>query len=321
MQNQGRISKDYNMQNAEVVEVSVIKKEYAVEDLLSLTAFDKQINAAYITSIEDAITRALSFPLDDAVIDQQAAKGAVVTEKMKLGEEHFQDIKYFVEKAFPDNSNVKKEFGYNDYSKAKKKPSTFVAFLRQLSTTVNNYEDPLKDAGMDESMLLVSAKRADELETASAAHERSKNGRLLITQDRTIAYNVLYGKIKLLCSAGKRVFKTNYAKYRRYILYENHQTLPPISEDYVSLPAGQTATADIEFNMNAVYLFKNAGVTEVRCCRHDKEDEPNTGEGFILTAGAEVVKDALEIPGTGSFINVTNLSTTDSGLFLVQFAE
>jgi hypothetical protein len=319
--NQVKVTKDYNMQNAEVVEVSVIKKEYAVEDLLSLTAFDKQINAAYITSIEDAITRALSFPLDDAVIDQQAAKGAVVTEKMKLGEEHFQDIKYFVDKAFPDNSNVKKEFGYNDYSEAKKKPATFVAFLRQLSTTVNFYGDPLKDAGMDESMLLVSAKRADELETASAAHERSKKGRLLITQDRTIAYNVLYGKIKLLCSAGKRVFKTNYARYRCYILYEGHQSLPPISEDYVSLPAGQTATADIEYNMNAVYLFKNAGVTEVRCYRHDKEEEPNTGEGFILTAGAEVVKEALEIPGTGNFINVTNLSTTDSGLFLVQFAE
>jgi hypothetical protein len=319
--NLGKVTKDYNMQNAEVVEVSVIKKEYAVEDLLSLTAFDKQINAAYITSIEDAITRALSFPLDDAVIDQQAAKGVVVTEKMKLGEEHFQDIKYFVDKAFPGNSNVKKEFGYNDYSEAKKKPATFVAFLRQLSTTVNFYGDPLKDAGMDESMLLVSAKRADELETASAAHEVSKKGRLLITQDRTIAYNELYGKIKLLCSAGKRVFKTNYARYRRYILYENHQSLPPISEDYVSLPAGQTATADIEYNMNAVYLFKNAGVTEVRCYRHDKEDEPNTGEGFILTAGAEVVKEALEIPGTGNFINVTNLSTTDSGLFLVQFAE
>jgi hypothetical protein len=73
--------------------------------------------------------------------------------------------------------------------------------------------------------------------------------------------------------------------------------------------------------MNAVYLFKNAGVTELRCYRHDIEDEPNAGEGFILTAGAEVVKEALEIPGTGNFINVTNLSGTESGLFLVQFAE
>jgi hypothetical protein len=104
-------------------------------------------------------------------------------------------------------------------------------------------------------------------------------------------------------------------------LYENHQPLPPVSEDYISLPAGQTATADIEYNINAVYLFKNAGVTEIRCGLHDKEDEPNGGEGFILTAGAEVVKDATEIPGVGNFINVTNLSGTDSGLFLVQYAE
>jgi hypothetical protein len=321
MANNGKVIKNYNLQNAEVIEVSVIKKEFGVEDLPSLTQFDKQMNPAFFTSVETSITHALSFPLDDAVIDQQAAKGIIVSEKMKLGEEHFQDIKYFVDKAFPTNPAIKKEFGYNDYSESKMKPATFVAFLRQLSTTVNNYGDTLKAAGMDDAMLLVPAKRADELENASKEHEIAKKVRALTTQERTIAYNELYAKIKLLCSAGKRVFKTNYAKYRRYILYEGHQSPPPVSEDYISLPAAQTATADIEYSNTSVYLFKNAGVTDLRFYRHDKEDEPNTGEGFILTAGAEVVKEATEIPGTGSFINVTNLSETDSGLFLVQYAE
>ena len=322
MPNQGKVTKDYNLQNAEVIETAVIKKEYAVEDLTSITAFDRNINPAFITSIETAITHALSFPLDDAVIDQQAAKGIVVGEKMKLGEEHFQDIKYFAEKAFPTNTAIKKEFGYNDYSEAKKKPATFVAFLRQLSTTVNFYETPLKAAGMDEAMLLVSDKRADELEKASKEHEMSKKGRLLITQDRTIAYNEVYAKIKLLCSAGKRVFKTNYARYRRYILYENHQTLPPVSEDYIS-SAGRSngyCRHRIQNHIQCTCL-RMPELPKCRCCRHDKEDEPNGSEGFILTAGAEVVKEALEIPGTGNFINVTNLSGTDSGLFLVQFAE
>jgi hypothetical protein len=32
-------------------------------------------------------------------------------------------------------------------------------------------------------------------------------------------------------------------------------------------------------------------------------------------------KDAYEIPGTGNFINVTNLNETENGLFLVQLAE
>jgi hypothetical protein len=32
-------------------------------------------------------------------------------------------------------------------------------------------------------------------------------------------------------------------------------------------------------------------------------------------------KDADEIPITGNFINVTNLSETENGLFLVQMAE
>jgi hypothetical protein len=321
MANLGNVKKEYNKKNSEVVQEGVIKKEFATEDLPLLTPFDKEINPDFLISMQNSILKAQGIPLDNAVIDQQAAKGVIVDVQVSLSESHFQDIKYFVDKAFPKNNTIKKEFGYNDYSKAKKKPATFVAFLRQLGITVNNYKEPLQDKGMDVTMLTESAKRADALEKASKEHEVSKKVRLLSTQTRTLAHNELWGKIKQLCRAGKRVFKTDYARYRRYILYDGHQTPPPISEDYIILPAGQTATADIEYSNTSVYLFKNAGVTEVRCGRHDKEDEPNTGEGFILTAGAEVVKEALEIPGTGNFINVTNLSTTDSGLFLVQYAE
>jgi len=51
------------------------------------------------------------------------------------------------------------------------------------------------------------------------------------------------------------------------------------------------------------------------------EDAPNGDLGFELTAGAEVVKDIADVPGIGDFINVTNLSTTKEGLYLVRMAE
>jgi hypothetical protein len=203
----------------------------------------------------------------------------------------------------------------------RQKPALFVPFLRQLGVTVNKYGQRLRDKGMPAAMLTVSAALADKLQKDARDHELSMKERTLTTQERRIAYNEVWNMMKQLCLAGKRVYKNNYAKYRRYILYEGNQAPPPIVEEYESLPAATTATADVEFTNNSVVLFKNPGVTELLICRNTIENQPNGETGFILTSNAEVVKEIPEVPGTGNFINVTNLSTTDSGLFLVQLAE
>jgi hypothetical protein len=312
---------EFNKPAAVMLEQAGIVKEFLVQDLAEIKAYDEEIDEDYVAGFDASIRHAMEMPIDNVVIDQQAGKGEIVMEKRKLCEEHVRDIKYFVKKAFPDNKSIRNEFGFNDYEEAKQKPAEFVIFMRQLEETVDTYKDKLRAKGMPAAKIGVAATLANELETAIKTHGTSKKGRILTTQDRRIAYNEVWNKIKLVCEAGKNVFSNNYARYRRYILYEGNQTPPPIVEEYESLPAAQTATADLEFTNDSIVLFKNPGVTDLLICRHNKENEPNGEIGFILTSNAEVVKDILDVPGAGNFINITNLSETDSGLFLVQLAE
>lgn len=315
------IQYDFNKPISTMLEQAGVVKEFADQDIDDLKVFDEELDEDYITGFGESITRAKAIPLDEIVMDMQAGKSAVVLATRKICEDHFADIKYFVNKAFPKDTAIKNEFGYNDYEEVRTKPAMFVPFLRQLNITVNKYAQQLRDKGMPAALLTISATLAGKLEKDARDHEISMKGRTLTTQDRRIAYNEVWNMMKQFCLAGKRVYKTNYAKYRRYILYEGTQTPPPIIEEYESLPAATTATADVEFTNESVLLFKNPGVTELLICRHNIENQPNGEVGFILTASAEVVKEILEVPGTGNFINVTNLSTTDSGLFLVQLAE
>lgn len=304
-----------------MLEQAGVVKEFASLDVNDLKAFDEELDEDYIIRFEASITKAKAIPLDEIVMDMQAGKSAVVLATRKLCEDHFADIKYFVNKTFPKDTAIKNEFGFNDYEEVRTKPAMFVPFLNQLSITINKYSQQLRAKGMPEALLTVSATLARKLEKDARDHEVSMKERTLTTQDRRIAYNEVWNMMKQLCLAGKRVYKNNYAKYRRYILYEGTQTPPPIIEEYESLPAATTATADVEFTNESVLLFKNPGVTELLICRHNIEDQPNGDTGFILTANAEVIKEIPEVPGTGNFINVTNLSNTDSGLFLVQLAE
>lgn len=87
--------------------------------------------------------------------------------------------------------------------------------------------------------------------------------------------------LAMFCAAGKNVYRKNYAKYRRYILYEGNQTPPP-GELYEPLPASETATALHEFSTTDTLLFVNAGVTISSSAGTPLKKNP-TAPGFDLS--------------------------------------
>lgn len=293
------------------------------ENLADFTAYDREITEDWITDLESDIAAAVLIPLDESVVDVQSGLGKIVDQKLKSGEDHYGDIKYWIDKCFPGQLEVQNEFGYDDYGKVRGKVPEFILFLKNAGIRLNTkkYKDVLVARGMPDTMLAASALIATDLETADTQYQVSKKSRTGATQDRRIAYNNIWDKISMFCKAGKNIYRDNYAKYRLFVLYEGNQVLPPVGEEYESLPPLDTATAMNEFNTTDVLLFKNAGVTVLRFCRHTVEEEPNGTVGFTLEPNSETVKPVADIPGVGDFINVTNLSETESGLYLVQLAE
>jgi hypothetical protein len=315
------VQKLFDKTQDEMLQEATVKIEFAIEDVGPISSFDTKMDLPFFTICKNRLAAAKLIPTDNVVVDQVAQKSDVVKGLLNDSRNAFQDLKHFINKAFEGNNNVKKEFGYDDYEDARKSQPKMIVFMNQLTITVGKYNTRLTDQGMPAALATRISTLAKDLEAANKEQEVSKSERSGATQDRIMAYNNVWKDLQVICSAGKRAFSTNYAKYRRYILYSTNQQPPELPDEYDVLPAGATVTALTEFTTVTPILFKNAGETDIRCFRNTKEDEPNGDLGFDLTAGAEVVKDIEDIPGIGDFINVTNLSKDKEGLYLVRMAE
>jgi hypothetical protein len=315
------IQRYYAKSDAEMLEDATVKEALAAEDIVKISGFDTKVDLPFLTTCGTRLTAAKAILTDEMVLDQVSQKSEVVRSLLTESRNAFQDVKHFVEKAFPKDIGVKKEFGYDDYEDARKSQPKMIVFMKMLATTVGKYSVQLTAQGMPAALPTRITNLAKDLENANKDQEMSKSGRTISTQERINAYNAVWKDLQVICSAGKRAHIDDYARYRRYILYTTNQQPPELPDTYDILPAGATATALTEFTTVTPIVFINAGETDIRCFRHTKEDEPNGDLGFDLTAGAQVVKDIADIPGIGDFINVTNLSADKEGLYLVRMAE
>jgi hypothetical protein len=315
------VQKLYNKTHPEMLEDATVKETFAAEDITKISDFDTKIDLPFLTLCGTRLTAAKAILTDEMVMDQVMQMSQAMKDLLNGCRNGFQDVKHFVEKAFPNDKGVKKEFGYDDYEDARKSQPKMIVFMKMLATTVGKYSVQLTDQGMPATLPTRITNLAKDIETANKEQEVSKSGRTITTQERINAYNAVWKDLQVICSAGKRAHINDYARYRRYILYTTNQQPPVLPDEYDVLPAGQTATALTEFTTVTPIVFINAGETDLRFFRHTVEDAPNGDLGFVLTAGAQVVKDIQDVPGTGDFINVTNLSTDKEGLYLVRMAE
>ena len=97
---------------------------------------------------------------------------------------HFQKMKYYIEKAFPEESSIWKAFGYNDYEKARASETLLLQFMKTLHSQAVKFSAKL---------LSVNYKQADidkintlwqELMNADQAQEAFKRERPFVTQSR-----------------------------------------------------------------------------------------------------------------------------------------
>lgn len=316
------VQKLFDKTQSELLQDATVKITFAIEDVGPISAFDTKMTLPFLTGCNDRLEAAKLLLTDDVMKDVLAQKTDVVKNLSGDCRNAFQDLKHFINKAFEGNNGVKKEFGYDSYEEARKSQPKLIVFMNQLVTTVDKYNGKLTDAGMPAALASRIETLAKDLETANKVQEIGKSERSGATQDRLISYNNVWKDLQVICSAGKRAFSTNYAKYRRYILYSTNQQPPELPVEYEVLPAGQSATALTEFTTVTPIVFINAGTTDLRFGRSTVEEGPvSEEEGFVLIAGAEVIKEMADIPGIGDFINVTNLSATTEGLYLVRMAE
>lgn len=128
---------------------------------------------------------------------------------------HFQDAKYFIRKAFPDNA-MQNKFGFGDYRAMSRNPNKVLLFMDLFYQTADENKVALIAKGYTQAKI-------DEIETltqsfrnATRALQNVKKDRFENTHNRITKMNNVWKILQQVNSASKIVFKNNWAKIKQY---------------------------------------------------------------------------------------------------------
>lgn len=154
-------------------------------------------------------------------------EGAVETEKvddeMQVARNKWTQMRYFIERAFPDYRAMLKVFGADTYLKVRQSQPKMMEFLQGLHGASVEYKPQLLAAGCSEAAI-------DEIETIGAAlsqkndvQNKAKRGRPKITAQRIALLNAPYVKMARVNKAAQMVFMTSPAKRGQYTFLANRR--------------------------------------------------------------------------------------------------
>ena len=204
--------------DADMLQASRVMQGIFVEDLTSFTAFDNSFAEPFADNWLAKIDECSAIVWDSSYVDTQAALTQKVEDKMEECRVFVATMKYFVEKAFPDQREIQSRFGFDDYEKARRSQTKMIQFLGILSKTAGEYSAQLTAAGFTQEKIDQISTLQTGLTNADYEQELSKKKRPLVTQERIRSLNECYEFLQKVSKAGKLIFAADYAKYQQYLL-------------------------------------------------------------------------------------------------------
>lgn len=98
------ITRNYTGSDAFMTESARVNYNLAYSELTKFTNFDSTIKASYMSDYLAAIIAAETVVADSAISDQQVQTTENVLSQMELARAKYNEVKYFVQKAFPDSA-------------------------------------------------------------------------------------------------------------------------------------------------------------------------------------------------------------------------
>lgn len=251
-----------------------LMRDIYADDVAQFAAFDASFNAAFLTNWDAVIDNGRAFPSDETVSDVIAQLTETLNDVWESCKNHFQDSKYFIEKAF-DSKAKQNEFGFDDYRKMTREQDKVVPFMDQFHTTAEANAAALIAQGYTQAKIDAIEDLSEAFREANRAQEKAKKDRLVATQTRIETMNEVWVVLQRVNKASKSVFRGNAAKLQQYLLpaagtnetddnlsirgkITDTDTNAPIVEATVTLPALSLSTTTDD---NGNYAFA-AGIAE-----------------------------------------------------------
>jgi hypothetical protein len=227
-------SDSYTLENGQTLH------DLFVLDLAEFIAKLPELDDPFAQNWQDAIDAAINYTDDSVILGQIAPQTLSVTEAMKAGKEKYNEVIFYAAQHFGKNSPVLKEFGKGKaYDTAIRSQEKMFQFLDELSTTANKYNTQLIAKGYTQAAIDEIATLRNALNANNRAQNLSIKGRPVISEGRTIAYNLAYSYQRKVIDAAQLVYKNNPAKLEQYTYSPpvNHR---PAHRLKTTVPAGAT---------------------------------------------------------------------------------
>ena len=220
MSNPQEIRRKYNIADDKVLEDSSTTHALMTAQLPLFTAFDPTLNATFMSAWQADIDAAEGQESDELYRDRIQVSTQTVSETLNLCRSKYNELKYYVQKAFATDAARQQEFGLDDYDIVRQSDTKMLEFMRRMHEVAQGYAAQLTDPSVgysndkiDEIKIL-----ADRLEVDNTEQEVKKKQQSTATQTRIQRYNAMWDKRTLVARAAKIIFATDYASYQKYLL-------------------------------------------------------------------------------------------------------
>ena len=170
-----------------------------------------------------ATTTARELAPDYETANEQANETRILKALMQQGQNLFQSVILYAQLAFPDDLAVLHLFGQPQYPGVRNSQLKLPLLLRSTFTQVSKpeYKTALLAKGLKDAEITLLDSLAGAIIAQGNVQQNAKKARLLATNRRIAAMNVVWGKMSLVCQCAKLVFQNDAAKYNLFRLNDS----------------------------------------------------------------------------------------------------
>ena len=212
--------RDFNISDGSMLQDSRTTAAQFKQDQTDFIKLDADFKTPYEDKWKTDILNAENAPTDEQILDAQANLTALVDLKLKNCCDYFQTAKYKIEKAFPSQEGILKEFGYDSYEYARQVPERMITFMVVWHNVASStkYKAALIASGFVQTDIDDILTKRQELMDAKTTQELAKNSRSGSTQSRLALMNKVWENRSKVAKAAKNIYADNFAKYKIYLL-------------------------------------------------------------------------------------------------------
>lgn len=209
-------TRNYNYSDEALTQYASDQLGFLEEDLNDFRNFDPDLGAAKRNTLRSLVEWALTEGGDDVNVSKLGNITEQVLTEMENSRRLFNQLRYWVMKAFPNSKAIQRQFGIGRFRKIASSQEAMVVFLNNLNSTINEYRTELEATNAPATLLDSVADQASALQEANNAQEKKKGNRMVDTEDRINRMNELHALTRDYNSAAEYVFYDSPAKRDRY---------------------------------------------------------------------------------------------------------